>query len=136
VYEGTCNGLLDSVIKGYNACVFAYGTTGSGKTYTMTGTNETPGIMYLILKDMFEKMGQYEDKTFEVRVSYVEIYNEVIRDLLVANSKETILDLRDDPIKGVQIAGVNEYDVNEPVEVMNLLQIGNKRRTTEATNAN
>lgn len=69
-------------------------------------------------------------------MSYVEIYNEVIRDLLVANSKETILDLRDDPIKGVQIAGVNEYDVNEPGEVMNLLQIGNKRRTTEATNAN
>lgn len=67
----------------------------------MTGTNEAPGIMYLILKDMFDKMGQYEDKTFEVRVSYVEIYNEVIRDLLVANSKETILDLRDDPIKGV-----------------------------------
>jgi kinesin family protein 18/19 len=53
VYERTCSHLIEAVIKGYNACVFAYGTTGSGKTYTMTGTTETPGIMYLIIEDMF-----------------------------------------------------------------------------------
>ena len=53
VYEKTCSHLIDSVLKGYNACVFAYGTTGSGKTYTMTGNTQTPGIMYLILEDMF-----------------------------------------------------------------------------------
>ena len=69
-------------------------------------------------------------------MSYVEIYNEVIRDLLLANSKDTYLDLRDDPIKGVCIAGVTEFTVGEPKEVMNLLTIGNKRRTTEATMAN
>ena len=56
VYERTCSQLIDSVVKGFNACVFAYGTTGSGKTYTMTGTQETPGIMYLILEDMFNKI--------------------------------------------------------------------------------
>lgn len=53
VYNKTCSSLIPSVIKGYNACIFAYGTTGSGKTYTMTGTLDMPGIMVLILKDLF-----------------------------------------------------------------------------------
>ena len=53
VYTKTCYQLVPAVIKGYNACVFAYGTTGSGKTYTMTGTMQAPGIMVLILHDLF-----------------------------------------------------------------------------------
>ena len=69
-------------------------------------------------------------------MSYVEIYNEIIRDLLLPNSKDTYLDLRDDPTRGVCIAGVTEHVVNEPHEVMNMLTIGNKRRSTEATMAN
>lgn len=69
-------------------------------------------------------------------MSYVEIYNEVIRDLLVPNSKETYLDLRDDPLKGVCLAGVTEFEVTQPNEVMDLLVTGNKRRTTESTKAN
>lgn len=101
MYRNTCESLIDSVIAGFNGCVFAYGTTGSGKTYTMTGTPETPGIMYLIIKGMFEKILLETEKKFEIKVSYVEIYNEVIRDLLVQNSKDTYLDLRDDPEKGV-----------------------------------
>jgi len=57
--------------------------------------------MYLIIEDMFKKIEQKPDKDYDIRVSYVEIYNEVIRDLLVPNSKDTYLDLRDDHIKGV-----------------------------------
>jgi len=53
VYKNTCLPLIPSVLAGYNACVFAYGTTGSGKTFTMTGTHDSPGIMVLILKDLF-----------------------------------------------------------------------------------
>jgi len=136
VYERTCSHLIDSVIKGYNACVFAYGTTGSGKTYTMTGTTETPGIMYLIIEDMFHQILEDSEKSYDIRVSYVEIYNEVIRDLLVPNSKDTYLDLRDDPMKGVCLAGVTEFSVKEPKEIMDLLVSGNKRRTTESTKAN
>ena len=64
---------------------YIWHTTGSGKTYTMTGNSETPGIMYLILEDMFNKILQDSEKTYDIRVSYVEIYNEVIRDLLVPN---------------------------------------------------
>ena len=112
VYDGCIKHLIDSVIKGYNATVFAYGTTGSGKTYTMTGTQDTPGIMYLIVEDMFKKIGQVKDKNFELRVSYVEIYNEVIRDLLVPNSKDTYLDLRDDHVRGVCLQGVTEFSVS------------------------
>lgn len=103
--------MIDSVLLGYNACVFAYGTTGSGKTYTMSGTTEAPGIMYLIIKGMFEHILSEPDKAIDIKVSFVEIYNEVIRDLLVPNSKETYLDLRDEPDKGVCIAGVTEFQV-------------------------
>ena len=56
VYERSCSHLIESVVKGFNACVFAYGTTGSGKTYTMTGNTDTPGIMYLIIEDMFTQI--------------------------------------------------------------------------------
>lgn len=102
----------------------------------MTGTSQTPGIMYLILEDMFHQILGDSTKTYDIRVSYVEIYNEVIRDLLVPNSKDTYLDLRDDPIKGVCLSGVTEFSVDEPKEVMDLLVSGNKRRTTESTKAN
>ena len=80
----------------------------------MAGTNENPGIMYLIIKGMFENIKNESEKKIEIKVSYVEIYNEVIRDLLVANSKDTYLDLRDDPDKGVCIAGVTEFEVGKP----------------------
>lgn len=101
VFKNTCEGLITSVIQGYNGCVFAYGTTGSGKTYTMAGVPEEPGIMFLIIKAMFAQIQLVPDKKFEIKVTYVEIYNEVIRDLLVSNSKDTYLDLRDDPDKGI-----------------------------------
>ncbi len=109
VYYNTCDSLINSVVQGFNACVFAYGTTGSGKTYTMAGTPEEPGIMFLIIKGMFDNIQTVQDKKFEIKVTFVEIYNEVIRDLLVSNSKDTYLDLRDDPEKGIQLSGVTEF---------------------------
>ena len=109
VYKDTCAHLIPSVIKGYNACVFAYGTTGSGKTYTMTGLPQQPGIMFLILRDLFHTVKNETERQFEIKMSYVEIYNEVIRDLLLPNAKDTYLDLRDDPEKGVVISGVTEF---------------------------
>jgi len=136
VYQSTCKHLIRPILEGYNATVFAYGTTGSGKTYTMVGTQEAPGIMVLTLRDMFAAINEDKEKEYEVKVSYVEIYNEVIHDLLVHNSKDTYLELRDDPLKSVTIAGVTEIKVDDTKHVMNLLLQGNKRRTTEATNAN
>jgi kinesin family member 18/19 len=124
------------VIKGYNACVFAYGTTGSGKTHTMTGNLNSLGLNVHVLKELFETTSKSTEKRFEIKMSYVEIYNEVIRDLLLPNCKDTYLDLRDDPDRGVVLAGVTEFIVTEPNEVINLLTIGNRRRTTESTMAN
>jgi len=92
--------------------------------------------MYLIIEDMFRKINEITDKSFDIRVSYVEIYNEVIRDLLVPNSNETHLELRVDHVKGVVLAGVTEYTVAEPKEIMDLLVSGNRRRSTESTKAN
>jgi kinesin family member 18/19 len=89
VYENTCAHLVPSVIGGYNACVFAYGTTGSGKTFTMTGTMDSPGIMVLILQDLFKAIQERRgDKDFSIKMSYVEIYNEVILDLLIPNARD------------------------------------------------
>jgi kinesin family protein 18/19 len=56
VYENTCRDLIDSIMKGYNGCVFAYGTTGSGKTHTMTGNISSPGISYLMIQDIFNQI--------------------------------------------------------------------------------
>ena len=109
VYENTCKDLIESVMKGYNGCVFAYGTTGSGKTHTMTGNLQNPGINYLMIQDIFNKVQHDENNNYDIKVSYVEIYNEVIRDLLVHNSKNTFLELREDGEKGVNIAGVTEF---------------------------
>ena len=102
----------------------------------MVGTKENPGIMVLMIEDIFNSIKLSKDKDYDLKVCYVEIYNEAIRDLLVPNCKETYLDLRDDPDIGITIAGVTEVKVTDPKEVMNLLQQGNKRRTTESTNAN
>lgn len=121
VYKNTCSHLIESVVRGYNATVFAYGTTGSGKTYTMVGTQEQPGIMVLTLTDMFNYIKKDTEKEYEIKVSYVEIYNEFIRDLLVPKSKDIFLDLREDPIKGIAISGVTEYVVKDTKEIMSLL---------------
>lgn len=136
IYSSTAQTLIDPLFKGYNGCVFAYGATGTGKTYTMLGNSEKPGLCNLSLKEIFDKVDLKTDTKNIVKVSYVEIYNENIRDLLSPKETGKYLDLRDDPIKGVTVAGATEIIVDNVDQVMNLLFMGNKRRTTEATNAN
>ena len=77
--------------------------------------------MVLTLTDMFNYIKKDTEKQYEIKVSYVEIYNEFIRDLLVPKSKDIFLDLREDPIKGISISGVTEYVVNDTKEIMSLL---------------
>jgi len=118
--------------------VFAYGPTGTGKTYTMLGSSSVAGLCHLSLKDIFQRKKEKTLSEVLIHVSYVEIYNESIRDLLIPKDKDSnvYLDLREDPIKGVSLSGATEIRVDCVEEVMNLLFQGNKRRMTEATNAN
>lgn len=134
-------------MDGYNSTCFAYGPTGAGKTYTyfqfqkinlnrMLGTIENPGVMTLTMRELFSAIKEKStSRDYKLKFSYLEIYNEMIRDLLGENPTE-VLDLREDPIKGLSVAGLSERTGSTADEVMKYLFIGNKNRTQEATGAN
>ncbi|KAM4692054.1 kinesin-like protein KIF19 [Rhinophrynus dorsalis] len=135
VYRLTTKGLIEGVISGYNATVFAYGPTGCGKTYTMLGTDREPGIYIRTLNDLFRAIEETsDDMEYEVSMSYMEIYNEMIRDLL--NPSLGYLDLREDSKGVIQVAGITEVSTINAKEIMQLLMKGNKQRTQEPTAAN
>ncbi|XP_039991331.1 kinesin-like protein KIF19 [Xiphias gladius] len=135
VYRATTKGLIEGLISGYNATVFAYGPTGCGKTYTMLGTDKEPGIYVRTLNDLFRAIEETsDDMLYSVSMSYLEIYNEMIRDLL--NPSSGFLDLREDSKGVIQVAGITEVSTINAQEIMELLMKGNKQRTQEPTAAN
>ncbi|KAL1958434.1 hypothetical protein VTO42DRAFT_4535 [Malbranchea cinnamomea] len=137
VYEGTTRGLLDSVLDGYNATVFAYGATGCGKTHTITGTAQQPGIIFLTMQELFERIAEMKDeKITEVSLSYLEIYNETIRDLLVPSDRRGGLTLREDANQSVSVAGLSSHHPQNVQEVMDMIMRGNEMRTMSPTDAN
>ncbi|KAH7462580.1 Peroxiredoxin prdx-2 [Phytophthora ramorum] len=150
VYQHTTKFLIHGVLNGFNATVFAYGCTGAGKTYTMFGTPEEPGIMARTLEDLFRNIERvHADPTgrvqYRVAVSFLEVYNENIRDLLSASSScssassmptSEFLDLREDPVRGSVVAGLSEVEASNAKDVMKLLRRGNKYRSQESTAAN
>ncbi|KAL3813734.1 hypothetical protein ACJIZ3_015002 [Penstemon smallii] len=135
VYKRSIHSTIAGVVQGLNATVFAYGSTGSGKTYTMVGTQDDPGLMVLSLNTIFnliEKDNTSDD--FEVTCSYLEVYNEVIYDLLEKSSGH--LELREDPDQGIVVAGLRSIKVNSADKILELLNTGNSRRKTESTEVN
>lgn len=137
VYEGTTRNLLDSVLDGYNATVFAYGATGCGKTHTITGTSQQPGIIFLTMQELFEKIDERsQDKTTELSLSYLEIYNETIRDLLVPGGSKAGLMLREDSNQAVTVPGLTSHHPKDVQEVMDMIVQGNEYRTVSPTEAN
>ncbi|XP_045425782.1 kinesin-like protein KIF19 isoform X3 [Lemur catta] len=135
VYQATTKSLIEGVISGYNATVFAYGPTGCGKTYTMLGTDHEPGIYVRTLNDLFRAIEETSnDMEYEVSMSYLEIYNEMIRDLL--NPALGYLELREDAKGVIQVAGITEVSTINAKEIMQLLMKGNRQRTQEPTAAN
>jgi len=137
VYEGTTKNLLDSVLDGYNATVFAYGATGCGKTHTITGTAQQPGIIFLTMQELFEKINERSDeKVTELSLSYLEIYNETIRDLLVPGGSKQGLMLREDSHQAVTVAGLTSHHPKDVQEVMDMIVQGNEYRTVSPTEAN
>ena len=137
VYEATTRNLLDSVLEGYNATVFAYGATGCGKTHTITGTLQAPGVIFLTMQELFERIGERTDeKATEVSLSYLEIYNETIRDLLVPGGSKQGLMLREDANHAVSVAGLSSHHPQNVQEVMDMIVRGNEYRTMSPTEAN
>jgi len=135
VFERTTKFLIDGALEGYNATVFAYGPTGAGKTYTMLGSQDRPGLMLNTFLEIFTRIEKYSiDKKYNVKISYLEIYNEVVRDLLNPNQEN--LDVREDPVKGVVVAGLSEISASSPENVVSSIKNGNINRTCEPTEAN
>ena len=105
-------------MQGYNASVFAYGATGAGKTYTMLGTEDTPGIMMHSIEELFNSIEEYtSERDYKLKISYIEVYNELIKDLLTID-KGDALDLREDSVKGICVAGVTEIMTTSTDEIM------------------
>jgi kinesin family protein 1 len=130
--------LLDNAFQGYNNCIFAYGQTGSGKSYSMMGYGEEAGIIPKICQNMFERIGEMQqDKNLSctVEVSYLEIYNERVRDLLNPTTKGN-LRVREHPSTGPYVEDLAKLAVRSFPEIENLMDEGNKARTVAATNMN
>ncbi|OAQ35609.1 kinesin-domain-containing protein [Linnemannia elongata AG-77] len=141
VFENTTRHLIDGVLNGYNGTLFAYGATGCGKTHTISGTLDKPGIIFLTMQELYDRIKEVEDeKTIEVSLSYLEVYNETIRDLLTKPGSETSkpasLHLREDSAKKISIAGLSEHHPKGMDELMDLVLMGNENRTMSPTEAN
>ncbi|EIN10851.1 kinesin-domain-containing protein [Punctularia strigosozonata HHB-11173 SS5] len=139
VYEATAKPLLTPLLNGFNATIFAYGATGCGKTHTISGTEADPGIIYLTMADLFQRIeDRRDDYNVEVIVTFLEIYNEEIRDLLADNSDRPAprggLQIRED--KTVKVAGLVELKPRTAEEVKEIVLQGNLRRTQSPTHAN
>lgn len=134
VFENTTKGVVDGVLNGYNCTVFAYGATGAGKTHTMLGSSENPGVMYLTMKELFNRMDLIkEEKVFDIAFSYLEVYNEQIRDLLVNSGP---LAVREDSTKGVVIQGLTLHQPKSAEHILEALDYGNRNRTQHPTDVN
>lgn len=134
VFGKTCEGLINGVLEGYNSTIFAYGPTGSGKTFTMQGNNNCPGLIPLSIYKIFEKINELSHRKYSIKISYLEIYNEVLKDLL--NPSDLFLDIREDPVRGIIISELSENVIDDVEQIVELLKKGNRRRTCEPTEAN
>ncbi|XP_043962725.1 kinesin-like protein KIF13B isoform X6 [Gambusia affinis] len=138
VFQCLGESLLDNAFMGYNACIFAYGQTGSGKSYTMMGSAEQPGLIPRLCSSLFSRTVQEarECETFTVEVSYMEIYNEKVRDLLDPKGSRQALRVREHNVFGPYVDGLSRLAVASYKDIESLMSEGNKSRTVAATNMN
>lgn len=139
VYNLTARPIIDSVLEGYNGTIFAYGQTGTGKTFTMEGVRAVPelrGIIPNSFAHVFGHIAKAEgDTRFLVRVSYLEIYNEEVRDLLGKDQTQR-LEVKERPDVGVYIKDLSAYVVNNADDMDRIMTLGHKNRSVGATNMN
>ncbi|WFD43535.1 hypothetical protein MPSI1_002197 [Malassezia psittaci] len=151
LYEESVLPVVRSAMEGYNGTVFAYGQTGSGKTYTMSGTPDEPGVIPCAVHDIFEMIRETPERAFLLRVSFLEIYNETLKDLLAMDSS-TSSNMRSSTSAAriptaqapriieergrVSLVGLHEEVVTTPGEVLDLLRRGEAARHVGATDWN
>uniref|UniRef100_A0A8C3ES25 Kinesin-like protein KIF16B n=1 Tax=Corvus moneduloides TaxID=1196302 RepID=A0A8C3ES25_CORMO len=140
VFKNLGKDVLKSAFEGYNACVFAYGQTGSGKSYTMMGNAGDAGLIPRICEGLFSKINEKtkrNEASFRTEVSYLEIYNERVRDLLRRKSSKTNnLRIREHPKEGPYVEDLSKHLVQNYTDVEELMDAGNINRTTAATGMN
>ncbi|XP_060789726.1 kinesin-like protein KIF13B isoform X2 [Neoarius graeffei] len=138
VFQCLGESLLHNAFQGYNACIFAYGQTGSGKSYTMMGSADQPGLIPRLCSSLFERTLQHqrEEESFTVEVSYMEIYNEKVRDLLDPKGSRQALKVREHKVLGPYVDGLSRLAVASYKDIESLMSEGNKSRTVAATNMN
>lgn len=138
VFDDLGTKVVDSAFEGYNACTFAYGQTGSGKTHTMMGSENEVGLIPRICETLFARMQQSKDDgiTFRTEVSYLEIYNEKVKDLLKKDTQQHSLRLREHPKLGPYVQDLSKHLVMDYHDVEELMKQGNSIRTTAATKMN
>jgi Kinesin motor domain len=139
VYNCLGEEFLDHNFEGYHTCIFAYGQTGSGKSYTMMGTPENPGLIPKTCEDLFQRIESNESPniTYNVRVSYFEVYNEHVRDLLVPRQDPPYyLKIRESPTEGPYIKDLTELPVKSIAEIMRYMRMGDNSRSTASTKMN
>ncbi|XP_041885873.1 kinesin-like protein KIF14 isoform X1 [Corvus kubaryi] len=139
IYKTLAQPLLERAFEGYNACLFAYGQTGSGKSYTMMGFDEDRGIIPRLCEDLFNQIAQMdkEQVLYHLEMSFYEVYNEKIHDLLVFKAengqKKQQLRVREHPVLGPYVEGLTVNVVRSYSDIQSWLELGNKQRATAAT---
>jgi hypothetical protein len=127
VYRSFGEEFLDHNFSGYHTCIFAYGQTGSGKSYTMMGTPDNPGLIPRTCEELFDRIAHEPspNTNYHVQVSYFEVYNEHVRDLLAPKTTPPIyLKIRESQKDGVYVQGLTEAEVKSYADVARLMKIG------------
>ncbi|KAM0507015.1 hypothetical protein ACHAP8_000640 [Fusarium lateritium] len=144
VYNSLGEDFLDHNFEGYHTCIFAYGQTGSGKSYTMMGTPDQPGLIPRTCEDLFERIdaahSENSNVAYNVRVSYFEVYNEHVRDLLVppqtTHKAPNYLKIRESPTEGPYVKDLTEVPVRNINEILRYMKLGDTSRTVASTKMN
>ncbi|XP_042515640.1 kinesin-like protein KIN-7O isoform X2 [Macadamia integrifolia] len=134
VYEARTRDIVAAAVRGFNGTVFAYGQTNSGKTHTMRGSATEPGVIPLAVHDLFQIIEEDVDREFLLRMSYMEIYNEEINDLLAPEHRK--LQIHESIERGIFVAGLREEIVASPEQVLDFMEFGESHRHIGETNMN
>ncbi|XP_056283433.1 centromere-associated protein E [Pseudoliparis swirei] len=136
LYQDIAKPLIVSSVEGYNGTIFAYGQTSSGKTFTMMGCDRTPGVIPLAVEDVFQTIKNCSKKEFLLRVSYMEIYNETVTDLLVDSWKRKPLEVRETINKTIFVSDLTEELVTSTTQALAWIRKGEKNRHYGKTKMN